>query len=311
MLVANTVSVKRVHNSGPPHIRTGVLTFVLIPFATVTVRCFQVVDCRNLPGSGALAQMRSLTPRNDVLLDLIRMAAPSCEEIPRPHTYPRHGRTIGELAGTSSTAYYRVAPAEVRMALALLESHRAPVVTALDTGCEISVCLGFHQDVQNDLPSNEWARTEVGELVRKAKYDRNEAAVSECCRRVVGYVARHPVLCRLTGVAAMPGSSRLPARMARAIQDEFDVPLVGLQRIKQVKQAKNMELSDNPDANQRDSMLATPPSDPSLIVVVDDLMGQGSTVREASRALRAAGALQVCSVMLSKNIKGTREYPFD
>ena len=58
-------------------------------------------------------------------------------------------------------------------------------------------------------------------------------------------------------------------------------------------------------------MKATITGNPGLIVIVDDLMEHGSTVREACRALQVAGAQQVASLTLAKNRTGTREYAFD
>lgn len=280
------------------------------------VKCYRVTDYRELPGGEALARTHALAPRNTNLSELLRLAAPSSVEIARPSSYPRRSRTIGDLAGESWTTYYRVAPRELRAALALLESHNSPVVTAINTECRISVCLDFHHVVQNDVPPEKWKRTEAGDLVWKAKYHQNRAAILECRRTAVAYVKGHPVLNQLTGVAAMPGSrigvpSPLPTLIAKAISDEFGVPIVDLSRSRQAKPQKKLTPDDDPEANQRDSMSASIRTSPGFIVVVDDLMRDGSSVREASRALRAAGAVAIGSVSLVKNIRGTRKYVFD
>ena len=49
---------------------------------------------------------------------------------------------------------------------------------------------------------------------------------------------------------------------------------------------------------------------PERVLVVDDLMGYGDSVREASRALQAGGTTEVMALVLSKNLKGTRSYKF-
>ena len=89
------------------------------------------------------------------------------------------------------------------------------------------------------------------------------------------------------------------------------MPVVELRRNQTTKEQKNLTESDDPDVNQRGTMSASVTGDPSLVVVVDDLMRHGSTIREASRALREAGVLQTASVTLVKNRTGTRGYKFD
>ncbi len=64
------------------------------------------------------------------------------------------------------------------------------------------------------------------------------------------------------------------------------------------------------ETNQKNTMRASTSGERGLIVLVDDLMGQGDTVREASRALREAGAVRVGAVVLAKDVTGTRKYKF-
>ena len=47
------------------------------------------------------------------------------------------------------------------------------------------------------------------------------------------------------------------------------------------------------------------------VLIIDDIMGHGSTVNEACRALRAAGFSTVMSLTLVKDVFGTRGYSFD
>ena len=47
------------------------------------------------------------------------------------------------------------------------------------------------------------------------------------------------------------------------------------------------------------------------VIVVDDLMRHGSSLKEANRVLSAAGASGVVSIALVKNYKGTNGYEFD
>ena len=273
------------------------------------VECYRVVDFRELPDGKVEVETYSLGPPNTNLETLLRMVAPGIQ---------RATDTWGDLSGDHS-ARYLIAPPERGDALALLESHRAPVVTAIDTGCDASVCLDFYRHPVEGEPESEWEYTALGDLVHDAKYRpqlrESRAAVSECGRLVMSYIESHPVLRRLTGVAAMPGSharitSRLLSLTAKAVSEALGVPVVDLQRTETVPPQKSLADEADPDANQRATMSAAIASDPELIVVVDDLMAHGSTVREASRALREAGALRIASVTLVKDRTGTRKYWF-
>ena len=273
------------------------------------VECYRVVDFRELPDGKVEVETYSLGPPNTNLETLLRMVAPGIQ---------RATDNWGDLSGDHS-ARYRIAPPERGDALELLESHRAPVVTAIDTGCDASVCLDFYRHRVDSGPDAEWEPTAMGELVYEAKYrpQRRESrtAVFECHRRMVSYIESHPVLRRLTGVAAMPGSragstSRLLSLAARAVSDALEVPTVELRRTVTAEPQKNLPDGADPDSNQRATMSASIASDPGLIVVVDDLMAHGSTVREASRALRDAGAVRTASVTLVKDRTGTRRFVF-
>ena len=275
----------------------------------MTVDCYRVVGSRELSDGRVQAITSTLAPENTNLETLLRMVAPGVQ---------RATGTIGDLPGNNS-ARYRIGLDERDDALALLESHRVPVVTAMDADCDISVCLDFYQHPVGGEQTRGWERTAVGDLVYEAKYrpQRREsrASVSECGSLVMSYIESHPVLRRLTGVAAMPGSharitSRLLSLTAKAVSEALGVPVVDLQRTETVPPQKSLADEADPDANQRATMSAAIASDPELIVVVDDLMAHGSTVREASRALREAGALRIASVTLVKDRTGTRKYWF-
>ena len=73
---------------------------------------------------------------------------------------------------------------------------------------------------------------------------------------------------------------------------------------------KNLAHTDDPDAYQRGTMMAEA-IEVGSVLIIDDIMGHGSTVNEACRALRAAGFSTVMSLTLVKDVFGTRGYSFD
>ena len=278
------------------------------------VECYRVVGFQQLPGDRIEVETYSLGPDNTNIADLLRLAAPST----RRESSMGLTMDVTDLEGSHS-ARYEVVPDEMADALALLESHREPVVTAIGTGCDVSVCLDFYRHPAVDAPDESWEYTVIGSFVHEAKYRSRNDAQQECRHLAVSYVERHPVLQRLTGVAAVPGSAAEFGRsddpllnlVSQAISTKFGVPIVELGRTQRTRPQKNLKKDDDHDGNQRGTMKATITGNPGLIVIVDDLMEQGSTVREAGRALQVAGAQRIASLTLAKNRTGTRRYAFD
>ena len=269
------------------------------------VECYRVVEYRELSGGEVEVETYSLGPDNTNLTALLQLVVPGIRPV---------RETVGDLSGDHSVRY-RLEPRDRQAALALFESHRSPIVTAIDTNCDISVCLDFYQHPAEEDSGQRWEPTAIGELVYDAKYRWKQAAAAECRNRLASYIESHPVLRQLTGITAMPGSSGVTSRLlsmaARAVSRSLDVPVVDLQRIRKTEPQKDYTDSENPDENQQNTMSGSLVGDPDLIVVLDDLMRDGSTVREASRALREAGARKVGSVTLVKDRTGTRRYVFD
>ena len=197
----------------------------------------------------------------------------------------------------------------------LLGAHEAPVVTA-STDCALSVCLDFHSIPNDDLPTHEWPRTKVGQLIYEAKYRRRSAARQQLSEAAAEYAKRHPVLRQVQAVAAAPGrrlgpASResLAASVAVEVSHALAIPVVPLSRavVPEFPQ-KNLPEEKDPDANQRGPMRAADLS--GSVLVVDDMMEDASTVNEAARALRSARASPVFSLCLAKDISGTKGFYF-
>ena len=85
----------------------------------------------------------------------------------------------------------------------LLESHHAPVVTAIDTDCDVSVCLDFYRHPLDGDPDGEWENTALGDLVHDAKYRPQGAMEGRRSRSVAGG------LCRMSAPIRCSGSYRV------------------------------------------------------------------------------------------------------
>ena len=183
----------------------------------------------------------------------------------------------------------------------------------------LAVCLDFYKNPP-ESPDGNLVWTEIGESVRQAKYGERQRekqeAIQMLTERAVSYVSGNPLLRRANGAAIVPPSKAgketgpLLASIAQALSAELGIYPVNLQRRRSTEKAqKNVDLDkgDNPELNQRDTMVVVGNS-PERVLVVDDLMGYGDSVREAGRALQKSGTTDVTALVLAKDRTGTRGY---
>ena len=181
--------------------------------------------------------------------------------------------------------------------------------------CPLAVCLDFYSHPPGSPGMS--GRTEVGGLIHQAKYQQDFQAVKDLANRVVRLVSRSPILERADAVAAVPGSEKqsgagpLLETIVKALSEEMEIPRVEIWRIKSSDKPQkrvNSDEGDDPNANQLNTMIAAQSS--GRVLVVDDLMRYGSSIHEASRALRQRGASEVMALILAKDLKGTAGYAF-
>ncbi len=132
----------------------------------------------------------------------------------------------------------------------------------------------------------------------------------------VSYVADNPLLRHANGVAIIPRREQgkeagpLLASIAYALSSELGIPSVDLRRGRTTKKAQkdiDLDKGDDPELNQRSTMVVIGNSR-ERVLVVDDLMRYGDSVREASRTLQTAGTTEVMALVLAKDLTGTRSY---
>ena len=261
---------------------------------TVGVTCYQVVGYR-LEGGLVDIETSSLAPKNTNIATLLKQAAPS----------------TSYLKTTSAhSASFRVKSSEEVAVRQLLDSLSLPMVVAALDDCKLAACLDFYSHPPD-------TRTAMGELVYQAKYRQNPDAAQELAKQAVRFSIGSPILKQADGIAAVPGSREdsspgpLLDGIATALSDELGIPRVDLWRMQSTsKPQKDIATADgdDPDGNQRSTMLAGSP--PRSVLVVDDLMGYGSSIREAVRALREKEATEVMALVLAKDVKGTQRYKF-
>jgi hypothetical protein len=161
------------------------------------VECYQISDYEREGASVIAVTTYSMRPPETNLLDVLQLVAPSA-------------RLLGNAGSVFDPAYrYAVPDAAIPDALALLESHKAPVVTAM-TACSISVCLDFYQHPEEIDETVAWKKTTIGDLVYGAKYGgRLKQYGPQLAELVTRYVTEHPVLRTAAAVSATPSSQSL------------------------------------------------------------------------------------------------------
>ena len=268
------------------------------------VKCYRVITHR-FEGQRVDVKTWSLAPGNTNIQSLLHRAAPSTRFI---ETTSDH------------SARYQIGDGkkELEIVRQLLRSLQKPTVVAFMENFTLAVCLDFHRNPP-ESPDGNFVRTEIGELVYQAKYgkrqEEKQAAIQVLTERAVSYVSGNPLLRSANGIAAVPRSVKgkkvgpLLASIADALSSELRIPLVDLQRRKNTaKSQKDIDRGDgdDPDRNQKGTMVAG--CSGKRVLIVDDLIRYGASMREASRALQAAGTAEVVALVLTKDRKGTESY---
>lgn len=194
---------------------------------------------------------------------------------------------------------------EVRRFLSLLTG-----TLTIEDSLDESHSLGYHQDEDE---TGELVRSELGSLVRRAKYGRPPDAdarrrIIEALRRFIG---GHPRYRRAKAVAAVPpqqagGQGSLCQSVAADLATQLGLACIEIVRVSSRPPQKDIVDEDRKKgverriANQEGSMRVDDRVAGLSVVVVDDLYGSGGSMREAARVLRDSGAKEVLGLTVTK-----------
>ena len=263
------------------------------------VICYRVVDS-DCSEELANIETYSRAPGNTNIESVLQRVAPSTSLI---------------TTTSAHSALFAIEPSEEARVSRLLDSLRPPTVVAMLEGCPLAVCLDFYSHPPGTPGMR--GRTEVGGLIHEAKYQQSKEAVLALAQRAERFVVGNPLFEEASGVAAVPGShessgaGQLLETVVQAVSSTLGIPRVDLWRVQTTeKPQKNIDFKDgdDPNQNQKDTMVAAKTS--GSVLVLDDLMRHGSSVREAGRALLARGAREVLALVLAKDLQGTGGYAF-
>jgi hypothetical protein len=156
-----------------------------------------------------------------------------------------------------------------------------------------ALALDWHMVPDDELPPDQWPRTEVGELLYKAKYRGNHGALISAARRITAVIARHPYFYDLDSIAVPGSSTFFGIKLAREVASLLGVSMNGCSR---VPGSNQMAAKNGRDSLELDPYEFGCDLSGQRVVIVDDLYRTGVTMRSTAVAARSAGAINVLGV---------------
>ena len=159
----------------------------------------------------------------------------------------------------------------------------------------------------------DWQQTRIGKLVNKAKSysptTGSKPAAQELAERFDYWLVRHPRY-KMADVVipAPPGNPEkafdLPEFVARHIANEFEMELISCTKTRETTAQKNVgDNEDSLQANVREAFAIPQDLTGKTVLIIDDIYRSGETIRELTRACRAAGAATMLSLTATKTAK--------
>ena len=185
---------------------------------------------------------------------------------------------------------------------------RNRIVVDLDP--EVDECYALGPYTVFEKTQNGYGK--YGDAVHKAKYQNDTNAIRAISQELLDFVQRHHRLRSVSAIAAPPKSDpsapNLPFSWAKTISGALGVSLVPLRKHRETGPQK--ELTDDDDehdvaARVSNSVTVEDSLDGANILVIDDTLRSGGTLREIGRALRLAGAQRVYGLCVAKDAKFT------
>ena len=162
--------------------------------------------------------------------------------------------------------------------------------------------------------NNSRARSEIGSLVRQAKYQRNPEASEDLLNRLSEFIDAHPLLLESTAIIVPPNSEinspSLTQDWASEISRNYGFRLLKAHKHRQTDPQKSKLEGDEPEetviAGIQNTMFVEQMPQGSKVLILDDIIGSGGTMIELARALREANASKVYGLSAAKDATFTR-----
>ncbi len=193
--------------------------------------------------------------------------------------------------------------------VSLAELLKGKLVAGLRPQIEQCYALGPYSLTKDD----NWLHGSYGMAVRRAKYHMDLDAELWMQAELIQFARRHPVLRNVDAVAATPrrdeSEVKLGERLASTVATGLGVDLVRPRMVRPTEEQKGPPESASETEmieRIRGSMIVDDTLANKRVLIVDDVLGSGGTMREIGRTLRAAGASSVLGLSVAKDAKFTR-----
>ena len=155
--------------------------------------------------------------------------------------------------------------------------------------------------------------TPLGTLMKQAKYRKNISASTQLLNKLQTFVAQHPGLRGVQFIAAAPKSDfrtpDLPLQWAQGIANSLGYNFVQANKVRQTEPQKDLGESESEEstaARVADSMKVGDIMGGADVLILDDTIRSGGTMKEMARALRTSGADKVFGLSACKDARFTR-----
>jgi hypothetical protein len=179
-------------------------------------------------------------------------------------------------------------------------------------GVDLGVAMDWYSIPTEGVVAADWPHTELGELRYRAKYyvkytpAKAASARAELARRLADFVGEHPTFASATAIVTCPGHDRSETScsesLARRMGIELGIDVVETQTAHEVRpEAKAGGYFD------LEAEFSMPRTLSGLsVIIVDDTLQSGETMRCVARAARLAGATTVLGLVPVRNLRGSR-----
>lgn len=178
---------------------------------------------------------------------------------------------------------------------------------------EFVLALDWYKDVNSSEDPYQWSNTEVGELVHLGKYryrnrpaEQAEAGIA-LVDRICAVVERHVALSRATVVIDVPGHDSqqvsFGSRLAASVAQRRQIPTIRTQSNTSFRPpAKSADWFVRHESIANQFTIIEDLREHSVLIV-DDVFRSGTSIEEAARAARAAGAKTVSGIVATRTMR--------
>ncbi len=180
--------------------------------------------------------------------------------------------------------------------------------TGRDGRLDLAMTLDWYKVLDPAVASTEWANTEAGDLVYKAKYwvsspSIRRAAADRLIELLSAAVDRHPAYRDASSVVSVPWSkgdgNSIGEYIASGVAEQ-----AGKELVVATGPAREPRKGGGGAAGVLDGLFALPTMIEGACIVVDDVYRSGITMRATALAARQGGATAVYGLAAAKTISG-------